>query len=73
MAQETVVSATKQSPLAPGRPPSIDATRLQRVPSDMIQFGFLPRKDASFKVSSIVYAGNLASTASSDGAVSTDG
>jgi DNA-binding MarR family transcriptional regulator len=29
MAQETVVSATKQPPLAPGTAPSIDATRLR--------------------------------------------
>jgi NitT/TauT family transport system substrate-binding protein len=52
----------------PDFPTAINPTRLQRVPSDMIQFGFLPQKDASFKVSSITYAGNLASTAASDGA-----
>jgi NitT/TauT family transport system substrate-binding protein len=51
----------------PDFPTAIDPTRLQRVPSDMIQFGFLPQKDASFNVSSIVYMGNLASTAVSDG------
>jgi NitT/TauT family transport system substrate-binding protein len=44
----------------PNFPTAIDPVRLQRVPSDMIQFGFLPQKDASFKVSSISYAGNLA-------------
>jgi NitT/TauT family transport system substrate-binding protein len=49
----------------PNFPTAIDATRLQRVASDMIQFGFLPRKDASFKVSSITYAGNLAGSDSS--------
>ena len=34
---------------------------------DMIQFGFLPQQDASFRVSSIAYAGNLA-TATGSGA-----
>jgi NitT/TauT family transport system substrate-binding protein len=47
----------------PDFPTAIDPTRLQRVPDDMIQFGFLPKQDASFNVSSISYAGNLASTA----------
>jgi hypothetical protein len=28
--------------------------------NDMIQFGFLPRKNASFSVSSMSYPGNLA-------------
>jgi NitT/TauT family transport system substrate-binding protein len=46
----------------PDFPTAIDPTRLQRVPNDMIQFGFLPQQDASFKVSSISYAGNLAGT-----------
>jgi hypothetical protein len=44
----------------PDFPTAIDPTRLQRVPSDMIQFGFLPQQDATFKMSSIAYAGNLA-------------
>jgi len=52
----------------PDFPTAIDPTRLQRVPSDMIQFGFLPQKDASFNVSSISYAGNLASTVGSGAA-----
>jgi hypothetical protein len=43
-------------------PTAIDPVRLQRVVDDMIQFGFLPKKDASFNISSIVYNGNLAST-----------
>jgi NitT/TauT family transport system substrate-binding protein len=47
----------------PDFPTAINATRLQRVPADMIQFGFLPQKDASFKISSIVYAGNLSTAA----------
>jgi NitT/TauT family transport system substrate-binding protein len=51
----------------PDFPTAIDPTRLQRVPSDMIQFGFLPQKDATFKVSSIAYAGNLADTVGQDG------
>ena len=46
----------------PDFPTAIDPTRLQRVLNDMIQFGFLPKKDASFNVSSISYAGNLATT-----------
>jgi NitT/TauT family transport system substrate-binding protein len=46
----------------PNFPTAIDPVRLQRVVDDMIQFGFLPKKDASFNVSSIVYRGNLAST-----------
>jgi NitT/TauT family transport system substrate-binding protein len=37
-------------------------TRLQRVLDDMIQFGFLSKKDASFSLASISYAGNLATT-----------
>ena len=45
----------------PNFPTAIDPTRLQRVLDDMIQFGFLPQKDAKFQVSSITYAGNLAS------------
>jgi NitT/TauT family transport system substrate-binding protein len=50
----------------PDFPTAIDPTRLQRVLDDMIQFGFLPKKDASFQVSSITYAGNLASTTGAD-------
>ena len=46
----------------PDFPTAIDPTRLQRVVDDMIQFGFLSKKDASFNVSSISYAGNLATT-----------
>ena len=46
----------------PNFPTAIDPVRLQRVVDDMIQFGFLPKKDASFNISSIVYNGNLAST-----------
>ena len=46
----------------PNFPTAIEPTRLQRVLNDMIQFGFLPKKDASFQVSSITYSGNLAST-----------
>jgi NitT/TauT family transport system substrate-binding protein len=52
----------------PNFPTAIDPTRLQRVLDDMIQFGFLPQKDARFKVSSISYAGNLASTTGSGAA-----
>ena len=48
----------------PDFPTAIDPTRLQRVLNDMIQFGFLPKKDASFNLSSICYAGNLAGPAS---------
>jgi NitT/TauT family transport system substrate-binding protein len=44
----------------PEFPTAVDPTRLQRVLDDMIQFGFLPRKDATFSMSSISYAGNLA-------------
>jgi NitT/TauT family transport system substrate-binding protein len=47
----------------PDFPTAIDPVRLQRVVDDMIQFDFLPKKDASFNVSSIVYSGNVASTA----------
>jgi len=39
---------------------------------DMIQFGFVAKKDASFNVSSISYAGNLATTAGPDGASTAD-
>jgi len=46
----------------PEFPTAIDPTSLQRVLDDMIQFGFLTRKDASFTMSSISYAGNLATT-----------
>ena len=46
----------------PDFPTAIDPTRLQRVLDDMIQFGFLPKKDASFQMSSVTYAGNLATT-----------
>jgi NitT/TauT family transport system substrate-binding protein len=46
----------------PDFPTAIDPTRLQRVLDDMIQFGFLSKKDASFNASSISYAGNLAPT-----------
>jgi len=55
----------------PEFPTGIDPVRLQRVLDDMIQFGFLPKKDASFKVSSIAYAGNLASAAATDAGAST--
>jgi NitT/TauT family transport system substrate-binding protein len=48
----------------PDFPTAINSTRLQRVLNDMIQFGFLPKKDASFQVSSIAYAGNLATPTS---------
>lgn len=44
----------------PDFPTAIDPVRLQRVVNDMIQFGFLPKSDASFQVSSITYGGNLA-------------
>jgi hypothetical protein len=33
----------------------------------MIQFGFLPKKDASFNASSISYPGNLATTSGAGG------
>ena len=46
----------------PDFPTAIDPTRLQRVLDDMIQFGFLSKKDASFSLTSICYAGNLATT-----------
>jgi NitT/TauT family transport system substrate-binding protein len=46
----------------PEFPTAIDPTRLQRVLDDMIQFGFLAKKDASFSLASISYAGNLATT-----------
>src|SRR5580693_10783377 len=46
----------------PDFPTAIDPTRLQRVLDDMIQFGFLSKKDASFSLASISYAGNLATT-----------
>lgn len=51
----------------PDFPTAIDPVRLQRVLNDMIQFGFLPKKDASFRVSSISYAENLASSAATAG------
>jgi NitT/TauT family transport system substrate-binding protein len=51
----------------PDFPTAIDPTRLQRVVDDMIQFGFLPKKDASFNASSISYAGNLATTSGAGG------
>jgi NitT/TauT family transport system substrate-binding protein len=51
----------------PDFPTAIDPTRLQRVVDDMIQFGFLSKKDASFNVSSISYAGNLATTSGASG------
>jgi len=44
----------------PEFPTAIDPARLQRVLNDMIQFGFLAKKHASFNLSSIAYAGNLA-------------
>jgi NitT/TauT family transport system substrate-binding protein len=47
----------------PKFPTAIDPPRLQRVLDDMIQFGFLPKKDASFSMSGISYQGNLAVTA----------
>jgi NitT/TauT family transport system substrate-binding protein len=56
----------------PDFPTAIDPTRLQRVLDDMIQFGFLAKKDASFNMSSISYAGNLATTAGPDGASTAD-
>jgi NitT/TauT family transport system substrate-binding protein len=46
----------------PEFPTAIDPARLQRVLNDMIQFGFLAKKHASFNLSSISYAGNLAAT-----------
>jgi NitT/TauT family transport system substrate-binding protein len=49
----------------PDFPTAIDPARLQRVVDDMIQFGFLPKKDESFDVHSMVYSGNLASAAGS--------
>jgi len=56
----------------PDFPTAIDPIRLQRVLDDMIQFGFVAKKDASFNVSSISYAGNLATTAGPDGASTAD-
>ena len=38
----------------PGFPLSVDSTQLQRVVDDMVQFGFVPASDASFRVSSMV-------------------
>jgi NitT/TauT family transport system substrate-binding protein len=38
----------------PEFPLSVDATQLQRVVDDMVQFGFVPASDASFRVSSMV-------------------
>jgi NitT/TauT family transport system substrate-binding protein len=38
----------------PEFPLSVDSTQLQRVVDDMVQFGFVPQKDASFRVSSMV-------------------
>ena len=57
----------------PDFPTAINSTRLQRVLNDMIQFGFLPNKDASFRVSSIAYAGNLAAANGSDSTTGTPG
>jgi NitT/TauT family transport system substrate-binding protein len=37
----------------PGYPLSVDTVRLQRVPDAMVQYGLLPKKDASFKISSM--------------------
>lgn len=51
----------------PDFPTAIDPARLQRVVGDMIQFGFLPKKDASFNASSISYPGNLATTSGAGG------
>src|ERR1700761_6449076 len=51
----------------PDFPTAIDPVRLQRVLDDMIQFGFLAKKDASFNMSSISYAGNLATTSGASG------
>jgi NitT/TauT family transport system substrate-binding protein len=73
-----VEKAIEQKPLSVAReiaavialpdfPTAIDPIRLQRVVDDMIEFGFVPKKDASFNISSISYSGNLASTASADG------
>jgi NitT/TauT family transport system substrate-binding protein len=44
----------------PTFPTAIDPVRLQRVLNDMILFGFLPKKDNSFQLSSMTYPGNLA-------------
>ena len=38
----------------PEFPLSVDSTQLQRVVDDMVQFGFVPASDASFRVSSMV-------------------
>jgi NitT/TauT family transport system substrate-binding protein len=38
----------------PAYPLSIDPVRLQRVPDAMVEFGLLPRKDASFRISSMI-------------------
>jgi NitT/TauT family transport system substrate-binding protein len=70
-----VETAIEQKPLSvaksiaavialPDFPTAIDPVRLQRVLNDMIEFGFLPKKDSSFQVSSISYSGNLASATS---------
>jgi hypothetical protein len=37
----------------PGYPLSVDPVRLQRVPDAMVQFGLLPKKDATFKITSM--------------------
>lgn len=44
----------------PEFPLAVDPTRLQRVLSLMVQFGFLPAKDSAYKMSSMVYSGNVA-------------
>lgn len=38
----------------PGYPLSIDPVRLQRVPDAMVLFGLLPKKDASFRMTSMI-------------------
>ncbi|MGH3268128.1 MAG: hypothetical protein ACRDN1_03515 [Trebonia sp.] len=50
----------------PQFPDGIDPARLQRVVNDMVQFGFFTGRELAaaraFKVSSMVYGTNLAST-----------
>lgn len=50
----------------PNFPTATDPVRLQRVLEDMVEFGFLPKKDASFNIGSITYSGNLATASSAD-------
>jgi NitT/TauT family transport system substrate-binding protein len=49
-----VPSMTAAVMALPEFPLSVDSTQLQRVVDDMVQFGFVPQKDASFRVSSMV-------------------